>query len=48
MLGVEHWADSPTLGKLSCHKNYRSGNWIALNWEGWRKPLKEAEAHSGL
>jgi len=30
--------------KLEC------GNWIvvALNREGWRKFLKEAEAHSGL
>jgi hypothetical protein len=26
------------------------GNWkvVALNWEGWRKLLKEAKAHSGL
>jgi hypothetical protein len=36
-----HWEDVVRLG---CR------NWkvVALNWEGWRKLLKEAEAHPGL
>jgi hypothetical protein len=31
-------------------KRLRCRNWtvVALNWDGWRKLLKEAEAHPGL
>ena len=38
-MGVEE-----DVARLGCR------NWkiVALNWEGWRKLLKEAEAHPGL
>ena len=40
------WADGveEDLARLGCR------NWkiVALNWEGWRKLLKEAEDHPGL
>jgi len=41
-----HWEDGmkEDAAKLGCR------NWtvVTLNWEGWRKLLKEAEAHPGL
>jgi hypothetical protein len=41
-----HWEDGvkEDAGKLGCR------NWtvVTLNWEGWIKLLKEAEAHPGL
>ena len=43
---IRCWEDGveEDVARLGC-RNWKK---VALNWEGWRKLLKEAEAHPGL